>query len=75
MRGHAGLGHLLGHVPPARAAFQSERHLTEPVEPGQPAGQMFPIGRRDPAAFPLTVLLVHPIEGQLLPVNIDAAYD
>jgi hypothetical protein len=28
------------------------------VEPGQPVGQMLPVGRGDPAAFPFTALVV-----------------
>jgi hypothetical protein len=43
----AGLGHLLGYVPPAGAAFHRERHRPgyRWVEPGQPVGQVFPVGR------------------------------
>jgi hypothetical protein len=36
---------------------------------------VFPVGRDDPAAFPLAVLLVDLVERQLLPVNVQAAYD
>jgi hypothetical protein len=45
------------------------------VEPGQPAGQVLPVGRADPAAFPFVVLLVDPVECQLLPVDVQATYD
>jgi len=77
MRVDPSLGHLLGDVAPAGAAFHRERHRPSRgrVEPGQPIGQVFPIGRADPAAFPLVVLLVDPVECQLLPVDVQAAYD
>jgi hypothetical protein len=72
VRDDAGLGHLLGDVSPAGAAFHRERYWPAGgrVEPGQPVGQVFPVGRDDPAAFPLTVLFVDPVECQLLPVDV-----
>jgi hypothetical protein len=77
MRCHPGLGHLLGDVPPAGAAFHRERHRPAGgrVEPGQPIGQVLPVGRDDPAAFPPAVLLVDPVECQLLPVDVGSDRD
>jgi hypothetical protein len=77
VRVDTGLGHLFGDVPPSGAAFHRERHRPGRgrVEPGQPVGQVFPVGRGDPAAFPFPVLLVDPVECQLLPVDVQAAYD
>jgi hypothetical protein len=76
MRCHAGLGHLLGDVPPAGAAFHRERHRPAGrFELGEPVGQVFPVGRADPAAFPFPVLLVDPVECQLLPVDVGSDRD
>jgi hypothetical protein len=50
-------------------------NATGRVEPGQPARQMLPVSRGDPAAFPFVVLLIDPVECQLLPVDVQATYD
>ncbi len=42
-----GPGQLLGHVPPAGAPFDRERHVIAAREPGQPLPQVLPVRGRD----------------------------
>jgi hypothetical protein len=50
MRRDPGSGQLLGHIPPARAPLQRERHVLAAGEPHQPGAQVLPVGRGDLAA-------------------------
>jgi hypothetical protein len=75
MRRDPGRGQLLGHVPPSGAPFHRERDILAPGEPGQPAAQMRPVSRGDLAALHLPGHGVQVVEGDLLPVDIEPAYD
>ena len=65
---------LLGHIPPSRAAFQREMGVL-PGEPGQPLRQVLAVGRADLPAPHLPGLGIDIVEGDLLPVDIQPAYD
>jgi len=75
MRGDPGRGQLLGDIPPPRAPLHRERDLVPPGEPGQPGPQVLPVSRRDLAPLHLPGHRVEIVEGQLLPVDIQPAYD
>jgi hypothetical protein len=75
MRRDAGPGQLLGHVPPAGTPLQRERHVIAAGEPRQPGPQVRPVGRGDLAALHLPGHRVQIVEGQLLPVDVEPAYD
>jgi len=75
MRLDAGRGQLLGHVPPSGAPLDRERGILAAGEPGQPAAQVRPVGRADLAALHLPGPGVQVVEGDLLPVDIQPAYD
>jgi hypothetical protein len=75
MRRDPGRGQLLGHIPPARAPLHRERHVLPAGEPRQPRPQMRPVSRGDLAAPHLPGLGVQVVEGDLLPVDIQPAYD
>ena len=75
MRCDADLAHLLRHIPPAGTALHRERRRRLPVETGQPVSQMLAVGWRDPTPLQPAGLHLDVVEGQLLPMNIQAAYD
>jgi hypothetical protein len=75
MRGDPGRGQLLGHIPPARAPLHRERDIVPAGEPGQPGPHMLPVGRGDLAAPHLPGHGVQIVESDLLPVDIQPAYD
>jgi hypothetical protein len=70
-----GRGQLLGDVPPPGAPLDRERDVLAAVEPRQPGPQVRPVGRGDLAAAHLPGAGVEVVEGDLLPVNIQPAYD
>jgi len=75
IRGDPGRGQLLGDIPPPRASLHRERDVIAASEPRQPAAQVRPVGRGDLAAPHLPGQGVEIVEGQLLPVDIQPAYD
>ena len=75
VRAQPGRGHLLGDVPPPGAPLERERDIAAPGEPGQPRPQVLPVRGRDLPARHLPRHGVEVVEGQLLPVNIEPAYD
>jgi hypothetical protein len=75
VRGAPGRGHLLGDVPPPGAPLERERDIAAPGEPGQPGPQVLPVRGRDLPAGHLACHGVEAVEGQLLPVDIEPAYD
>jgi len=75
VRRDAGRGQLPGDVPPAGAPLQRERDVIAAGEPRPPGPQVRPVGRGDPAPLHLTRHGVQVIERQLLPVDIQPAYD
>ena len=75
VRRDAGRGQLLGHIPPARAPLQRERDVLTAGEPRQPGPQVHPVGRGDLAAAYLPGHGVEIVESDLLPVDIQPAYD
>ena len=75
MRRDAGEGQLLGDVPPAGAPLQRERGVVAVGEPRQPGPQMRAVSRGDLAPLDLPGHGVEIVEGQLLPVDIQPAYD
>ena len=70
-----GRGQLLGDVPPPGASLDRERGILAAGEPRQPGPQVLPVGRGDLAAPHLAGLGVGVVEGDLLPVDIQPAYD
>ena len=75
MRGDPGRGQFLGDIPPLRAPLHRERHVVTASEPHQPGPQVLPVGRGDLAAHYLPGHRVEIVERQLLPVDIQPAYD
>jgi len=75
MRGHARRGQLPGDIPPPGAPFHRERDVIAAGEPRQPRPQVLPVGGGDLAAFHLPGHGAGVVERQLLPVNIQPAYD
>jgi len=75
VRGDPGRGQLLGHIPPPGAPLHRERGIPAAGEPGQPGPQMRPVGRGDLPAPHLPGDRVQVVEGDLLPVDIQPAYD
>jgi len=75
VRHDAGRGQLLRHVPPAGAPLQRERDVVPAAEPRQPGTQVRPVGRGDLAALHLPGRGVQIVERELLPVDIQPAYD
>src|SRR5437773_524542 len=68
-------GQLLGDIPPPGAPLHRERDIIAAGEPGQPGPQVLPVRRSDlPAAY-LSRHGVEVVEGDLLPVDIQPAYD
>jgi len=71
-----GRGQLPGDIPPPRASFGRERGTAAAGEPPQPGPQVLPVGRGDLADREhLPGHGVEVVEGQLLPVDIQPAYD
>jgi hypothetical protein len=75
MGGDPGRGQLLGDIPPPGASLHRERDVVTAGEPRQPGAQVRPAGRGDLAAPHLPGHGVEIVEGQLLPVDIQPAYD
>jgi hypothetical protein len=75
VRRDAGRGQLLRDVPPAGAPLQRERDVIAASEPHQPGPQVRPVGRGDLAALHLPGRGVEIVERELLPVDIQPAYD
>ena len=75
MRGDPGRGQLLGDIPPPGAPLHRERDVVTASEPRQPSPQVHPVSRGDLAALYLPGHRVEIVEGQLLPVDIQPAYD
>jgi hypothetical protein len=75
MRLQAGGRQLLREIPPPGAPLDCERDLVIAGEPGQPGPHMLPVGRGDLAALDLPGRGVEIVEGDLLPVDIQPAYD
>src|SRR5216683_2900209 len=75
MRRDAGRGQLLGDIPPPGAPLDRERDVLAAVEPRQPGPQVLPVRRADLAAPHLPGAGVEIVEGDLLPVDIQPAYD
>ena len=75
MRRGAGRGQLLADIPPPGAPLDCERDVLPAGEPGQPGPQVRPVGRGDLAAPHLPGLGVEVVEGDLLPMDIQPAYD
>jgi len=75
MRRDAGPGQLLGHIPPAGAPLQRERDVIVAGEPHQPGPQVHTAGRGDLAALHLPGRGVQIVERELLPVDVEPAYD
>jgi hypothetical protein len=75
MRRDTGRGQLLSHVPPPGAPLDRERRILNAGEPGQPGPQVLPVSRADLAAAHLPGHGAGVVEGDLLPVDIQPAYD
>jgi hypothetical protein len=75
MRGNPGRCQLLGDIPPPGAPLHRERDVAAAGEPRQPGPQVLPVGRGDLTALYLPSHGVEIVERQLLPVNIQPAYD
>src|SRR5216683_5194662 len=75
MRRDAGGGQLLGDIPPPGTPLDRERDVIGVAEPRQPGAQVLPVGRADLAAPHLPGHGVQVVEGDLLPVDIQPAYD
>jgi hypothetical protein len=75
IRRDAGGGQLLGDVSPPGTPFDRERDAAAASEPGQPGAQARAVGRGDLAAPDLPGHSVQVVEGDLLPVDIQPAYD
>jgi len=75
MRLQAGGRQLLREIPPPGASLECERDLAPAGEPGQPGPHVLPVGRGDLAALDLPGGGVEIVEGDLLPVDIQPAYD
>jgi hypothetical protein len=75
MRRDASSSQLLSDIPPPGAPLHRERDVVPAGEPRQPGAQVRPVSRRDLAAPHLSGHGVEVVEGQLLPVDIQPAYD
>jgi len=71
----ASRGQLLGDVPPPGAPLDRERGIAVTGEPDQPGSQVLPVGRADLPAAHLPGHGVEVVESDLLPVDIQPAYD
>ena len=75
MHGDPGRGQLFGHIPPPGAPLHREVRVLAGEPARQPPGQVPAIGRPDLAAAHLPRGRVEIVEGDLLPVNVQPAYD
>jgi hypothetical protein len=75
MRRDPSRSQLLRDIPPPGAPLDRERGILNAGEPGQPGPQVRPVGRADLAALHLPGRGVEVVEGDLLPVDIQPAYD
>jgi hypothetical protein len=75
MRGASGCSQLPGDVPPPGAALHRERDVVTAGEPGEPGAQVRAVGRGDLAAPDLPGRGVEVVEGDLVPVDVEPAYD
>jgi hypothetical protein len=75
VRGDPGRGQLLGHIPPPGASLHRERDVVMAGEPGQPGPHVRPVGRGNLAPPHLPGHRVEIVESDLLPVDIQPAYD
>jgi len=75
MRGDPGRGQFPGDIPPARASLHRERDIPAAGEPGQPGPHVRPVGRGDLAPLDLPGHGIQIVEGDLLSVNVQPAYD
>jgi hypothetical protein len=75
VRRDAGPGQLLRDVAPAGAPLQRERDVIAAGEPHQPGPQVRPVSRGDLAALHLPGRCVQVVERELLPVDVEPAYD
>ena len=75
MRRDAGRGQLPGDIPPPGTPLDRERDILTASEPRQPGPHVLPVGRGDLAAAHLPGHGVEIVEGDLLPVDIQPAYD
>jgi hypothetical protein len=75
VRGDLGRGQFLGDIPPPRAPLYRERDVVTASEPRQPSPQVHPVGRGDLSALYLPGHGAGIVERQLLPVDIQPAYD
>jgi hypothetical protein len=75
VRGDPGRGQFLGDIPPPGASLDRERHVVVAGEPGQPGPHVLPVGWGDLAPLDLPGHGVQVVEGDLLSVNIQPAYD
>src|SRR5262249_24541357 len=75
VRPQAGGRQLLRDIPPPGAPLDCERGLAPAGEPGQPGPHVLPVRRGDLTALDLPSRGVEIVEGDLLPVDIQPAYD
>jgi hypothetical protein len=75
MRRDPGRGQLPGDIPPPGAPLGRERDVIAAGEPGQPGPQVLPAGRADLATAHLPGHGAGVVESDLLPVDIQPAYD
>ena len=75
MRGDPSRSQFPGDIPPPRASLHRKRDVVTAGEPRQPGTQVLPIGRGDLTPADLPGHGVQIVEGQLLPVDIQPAYD
>src|SRR5271157_3157331 len=75
MRRNPGRGQLLHDIPPPGTPLDRERGILTAGEPRQPGPQVLPVSRADLAAPYLPGHGIEVVEGDLLPVDIQPAYD
>ena len=75
VRRDTGPGQLLRDVPPAGPPLHRERDVVPAGEPRQPGTQVRAVSRGDLAALHLPGRSVQVVERELLPVDIQPAYD
>jgi hypothetical protein len=75
VRRDAGRGQLLRDIPPPGAPLHRERDVVAAGEPREPGAQVRPVGRGHLAPPDLPGHGVEVVEGDLLPVDVEPAYD
>jgi hypothetical protein len=75
VRRDPGRGQLLREIPPSGASLGRECDVIAAVETRQPGPQVLPVGGADLAAARLPGHGVEVVEGDLLPMDIQPAYD